>query len=282
MDTPANHVHFPPFSEALPSPIYFRAASMPAHGTYPRHRHAWGEFVYAFTGVMEVKLADRHYLAPPQYGIWLPPNLEHRGLNRQEASHCSLYVAPELSGALPTTSCALMVNPLLRALLEHLRQRPPGLPPSDEESRLLQVAVDQLARAECAGSFLPMSEDVLLRPVLQALQAEPGATRSLAQWAGFAHTTQRTLMRRCQRELGMSLAEWRQRLRAVKSMPLLEAGETVEHIAHDLGYGSSSAFIAMFRRMMGLTPDEYRKASAGAAGAPATRDVERTHLGHGV
>ncbi len=266
MDRPAKHVHLPPFSETLPSPIYFRAASMPAHGTYPQHRHAWGEFVYAFSGVMEIKLADRHYLAPPQYGIWLPPNVEHRGLNRQEASHCSLYVAPELSAVLPGTSCALMVNPLLRALLEHLRQRPPGLPASEAESRLLQVTVDQLATAACAGSFLPTSEDTLLRPILQALQAEPGVTRSLAEWARFAHTTERTLMRRCQRELGMSLAEWRQRLRAVKSMPLLEAGETVEHIAHDLGYGSSSAFIAMFRRLMGLTPDEYRKGSARACG----------------
>ena len=73
-------------------------------------------------------------------------------------------------------------------------------------------------------------------------------------------------MRRCQRDLGMSLAEWRQRLRVVRAMPLLEAGQTVETIALDLGYGSASAFISMFKKLMGTTPDEYRK---GAVGKPA-------------
>ena len=262
MDTPAKHLRIPPFSESLPSPIYFRTANMPAQATYPQHRHAWGEFVYAFSGVMEVKLGDRHYLAPPQYGIWLPPNVEHRGLNRYETCHCSLYVAEELSGALPKTTCALTVSPLMRAMLDHLRRHPPGLPRSAEEERLLQVLVDQLARAACAGSYLPMSDDPLLRPILEAVDANPGDARSLSELAQLVHTTERTLMRRCQRELGMSFAEWRQRLRVVKSMPLLEAGETVENIAHDLGYGSSSAFIAMFRRLMDITPDEYRKGSA--------------------
>lgn len=43
-------------------------------------------------------------------------------------------------------------------------------------------------------------------------------------------------------------------------MPLLEAGQTVETVALDLGYGSASAFIGMFRRLMGVTPDEFRRA----------------------
>ena len=37
--------------------MYFRVAQVPADGTYPRHRHRWGEFVYAFSGVMEVEVS---------------------------------------------------------------------------------------------------------------------------------------------------------------------------------------------------------------------------------
>jgi AraC-like DNA-binding protein len=70
-------------------------------------------------------------------------------------------------------------------------------------------------------------------------------------------------MRRCQRDLGMSLAQWRQRLRVVKAMALLETGQTVETIALDLGYGSASAFISMFKRLAGATPDEFRKGAVG-------------------
>jgi AraC-like DNA-binding protein len=42
-------------------------------------------------------------------------------------------------------------------------------------------------------------------------------------------------------------------------MPMLQSGMKVENISQDLGYASTSAFIAMFRRMMGVTPDEYRR-----------------------
>lgn len=246
-------------SPHLPAPIMFRSAHVPAEGVYPEHRHAWGEFVYSFSGVMELKLADHHYLAPPQYGIWLPPEVVHVGLNRYEACHCSLYLAPEQCHALPQNPCALTVSPLVRALLDHLHQQPAGQPSSAEEERLLQVLVDQLAQAPRAGSYLPSSDDPLLAAVLRLLHAQPGDNRSLPELAHAVHTTERTLMRRCQRDLGMTLAEWRQRLRVVKAMPLLEAGQTVETIALDLGYGSASAFIAMFKRLVGATPDEFRK-----------------------
>jgi AraC-like DNA-binding protein len=252
----------------LPLPIMFRSAHVPAAGLYPEHQHAWGEFVYAFSGVMEVKVAGHHYLAPPQYGIWLPPNLEHVGLNRYEAHHSSLYLAPSVCTAiLPATPCALTVSPLVRALLEHLQQQGLQQPGNAADARLLQVLVDQLANAPAAGSYLPSSDDPALGAVLRLLEENPGDNRSLPALAAAAHTTERTLMRRCQRDLGMSLADWRQRLRVVKAMPLLEAGQTVETIALDLGYGSASSFISMFKRLMGATPDEFRK---GAGARPTT------------
>ena len=267
MRTKPKTLRLPPFRDALPAPIYFRAAAMPADSTYPQHRHAWGEFVYSFSGVMEIKLAGQHFLAPPHYGVWLPPNVEHVGLNRQEACHCSLYLAEELCGSLPRTPSALTVSPLVRALLDHLRLQPGTLPRTEADERLLRVLVDQLVLAPRAGSYLPTSEDPLLAPVLQALESDPGDNRPLAELARAANTTERTLVRRCQRDLGMPFAEWRQRLRVVKALPRLEAGEKVESIALDLGYGSSSAFISMFRRLMAVTPDEFRKGAVTRAQA---------------
>lgn len=251
-------------SPDLPSPIMFRSAHVPAGGLYPQHQHAWGEFVYSFSGIMEVKLADHHYLAPPQYGVWLPPQVVHVGLNRFAAHHGSLYLSPQVAQALPTHPCALTVSPLVRALLDHLRQQAAPAPASAQDGRLLQVLVDLLAQAPCAGSYLPSSDDAALGALLRELEANPADNRGLTALAQAAHTTERTLMRRCQRDLGMSLNEWRQRLRVVKAMTLLDAGQTVETIALDLGYSGASAFIAMFKRLMGATPDEYRR--SGSAG----------------
>ena len=259
----AKHLLTAPYCGALPAPLCFRSAAMPAEAMYPSHSHSWGEFVYALSGVVEVLVAGKHFLVPPQYGIWLPPRVAHTGQNRQPAFHSSLYVSEQLCGDMPAAPCALAVTPFVRAMHEHLRAHPPGLPQNIHEERLLQVLLDQLARATPVGSYLPSSDDPLLGQVLAMLDRHPGDERPLAALAHAVNTTERTLMRRCQRDLGMSFAQWRARLRVVKAMSLLEAGRTVESIAFDLAYASSSAFIAMFRKVTGETPDEYRRRGGG-------------------
>src|SRR3546814_495281 len=159
---------------------------------------------------MEIEIAGHHYQAPPQYGIWLPPDMEHMGFNRHEACHCSLYLSAELCSALPAWPCALTLSPLIRALLEELRSDPPSAAPTPQQQRLLQVLVDKLTQAPHVGSYLPSSDDPLLGPVLRALEANPGDPRSLPELARAANTTERTLMRRAQRDLGISLVQWRQ------------------------------------------------------------------------
>ena len=66
-------------------------------------------------------------------------------------------------------------------------------------------------------------------------------------------------MRRCQQELGMAFSEWRQRLRFLHAISLLEQGKTVQSIALDVGYSSASAFIAMFQQIAGTTPERFRR-----------------------
>ena len=258
----ARHQRAAPFTEQLPNPVYFRAEELPADAAYPLHCHVWGEFVYAYSGVMEVKVGDQHYLIPPQYGLWLPPNISHIGMNRLAAWHCSVYIDATLTTPLPSIVCALGVSPLLKALLDDLRIHPPiQEPPSETVQRRLLLVRDELCSAPRISSYLPASDDGLLQPILDALDRAPADPRTLADWAAAVHTTERTLMRRFQSELGMGFLEWRQRLRVIKAMPLLQNGTKVETLSRDLGYASTSAFIAMFRRLTGVTPDEYRRSA---------------------
>ncbi|WP_432695947.1 helix-turn-helix domain-containing protein [Marinobacterium sp. YM272] len=259
MAFPTHELIAPTFEPAPDAPLLFRTACIPDNSAYPAHTHAWGEFVYSFSGVMEVRVGGKTYLAPPQYGLWLPPDQEHQGLSRYESTHCSLYIAGDLMRGFPGQACALQVSPLVNALLTHLRENPFQPPYNEEETRLLRVLTDQLAVAAPLDSYLPSSQDPLLLPILTQFENHPGDTRPLSELAEITHTTERTLMRRAQRELGMSLTEWKQRLRVVKAMPKLEAGERVESVALEMGYSSASAFIGMFRKLMGVTPDEYRR-----------------------
>ena len=105
-----------------------------------------------------------------------------------------------------------------------LRRARVNLPTSAQDLRLARVVMDQLECAQPHDDYLPYGRTPALREVLDALQAEPGDNRSLAQWAQQVHSTERTLARHCQRELGMTFGEWRQRLRFLAAIEALEAG----------------------------------------------------------
>jgi AraC-like DNA-binding protein len=127
-------------------------------------------------------------------------------------------------------------------------------PLTAEDERLSRVLLDQIRLAPRFESYLPSSDDPGLSLVLAALRSTPGDPRSLAEWARALNTTERTLARRCRATLGMSFNEWRQRLKLVTALTLLETGMPVKAVAQHLGYGTTSAFIAMFRRLMGMSP----------------------------
>ncbi|WP_413856019.1 helix-turn-helix domain-containing protein [Candidatus Aalborgicola defluviihabitans] len=197
-----------------------------AAGLYPEHQHAWASLSTPSAASVEVKVVGHHYLAPPQHGIWLPPDVEHVGLNRHEAHHCSLHLSLAACAALPRQPCALTVSPCA-CLAEHLQQMGAHHLCNAAQERL-QVLVDQLSTRPALAATCPLRRPAISKCMLEE---QLGDNRSLPELAQAAHTTERTPTRRCQRDLGMSLADWRQRLRVVKAMPLLEAGQTVETIA---------------------------------------------------
>ena len=57
----------------------------------------------------------------------------------------------------------------------------------------------------------------------------------------------------------MTFGQWRQQLRIVEAVSKLAQGARVAEIASELGYANSSAFITMFTRTMGETPQRYLK-----------------------
>lgn len=254
-------------NDEIVEPLWFHYRDAPAHSAYPLHGHAWGEFIYAYNGVMEVNIGKINYITPASYGIWLPPHLEHSGLNRTDVSHGTLYVHESLCAQLPKQAGILLSSPLVSALLHHLKQQATlehdhqNTSFKAEHLRLLQVILDQLHHAPLMGSYLPRTDHPVLAHVLNDLHAHPADQSSLQQIAERHHVTERTLARYSQQELGMSLNEWRQRLKVMKAMSMLNQHKTVENIALDLGYASASAFINMFKRWMHLTPDQFRKIS---------------------
>jgi AraC-like DNA-binding protein len=255
----ARELFSPPEFTELPCPVYLRIDDFATDSHCALHSHPWGQLSYSASGVMELNVQGQHYWSPPQYAVWMPPYVEHDATIRQAVAYHSAYIATNLCVDLPDKTCALTLSPLLKAILADFAARRVSIPQTEADQRLALVLLDQIRLAPCTANYLPSSDDAALTALLSALQREPGCNRTLVEWAQQLNLTERTLARRCQRELGMSFGEWRQRLRFLAAVSRLEAGERVQNVALDLGYSTASAFISMFQRQAGTTPDQYRR-----------------------
>ncbi len=103
--------------------------------------------------------------------------------------------------------------------------------------------------------------DPIVGPALRALHSDPAAPWTVARLAELAGASRAALARRFNELVGeppMSfLTGWRIALAADL---LLEPGATVGSVADQVGYGSSFALSTAFKRVRGMSPQQYRAA----------------------
>ena len=250
--------------DSLPFDLCVYQHNYHAHDRTVLHSHPWGQLDSVSKGVMHLEIDGRRFLSPPQYAVWIPPDARHSCFSTCETTYRSIYLSPDLSGRLPPTPCSLSLSAIATAIVADLITRSVRIPESDTDRRLIAVLADQIAAAPTADAFLPYSNSPALERILETMRTNPGDNRSIAEWASSANMTERTLARLCQRELGMSLGQWRQRLRFLSALDALDNHHEINEIAFDLGYGAASAFITAFRQMSGMTPGQYRTRVLGA------------------
>jgi len=257
------YLDIPQFDQ-LPAPVYFRYDEFGADTISAPHRHAWGQLNYAAHGVMHLDVDGQRFISPPHLAVWVPPGCEHGCYNPQAIVYRSVYLHRDLCHDLPQQPCSLVINDILKAILSDFARRDLKVAQDQCDLRLTQVLLDQLHLSPIQACYLPFARSEGLSQILDALSAEPGDNRPLADWAARIHVSERTLARQFLRELGMSFGEWRLRLRFLRAIEALEAGTPIQSIAFDLGYSSASAFIAMFQRQAHCTPQQYRRQARAA------------------
>jgi transcriptional regulator GlxA family with amidase domain len=133
--------------------------------------------------------------------------------------------------------------------------------PSGYSDRVTALILDQLRRAQPLAAALPWPRQGPLLKLCEALYADPGDPRGIEEWGKVLGMSGRTLARRFEEEVGMSVRTWRRRLRLFKAIELLGGDLSITQIALELGYGSSSAFTYAFRTEMGRSPQAHRLGS---------------------
>ncbi|MDX3893198.1 helix-turn-helix transcriptional regulator [Pusillimonas sp.] len=222
-----------------------------------RHSHPWIQVSYAVRGVLEVATEKGRFIALPHRAIWIPAGIAHQVHVSGDTLIRSLYVDPKATARSSDACFVLEVSDLLRELIRAFSEMPENYAQDGPEGRLAAVLLDQLAAAPATTLALPWPAEPRILAICQALQAQPAAHDSLDDWARRLSVSRKTLSRSFLQETGLGYRQWRQRLRLMHSLPLLEQGRSVTDVAFDCGYGSVSAYIAAFKTQLGHTPGEF-------------------------
>jgi AraC-like DNA-binding protein len=227
----------------------------------------WSQLLYAASGVMRVETGAEVWVVPPHRALWLPDGARARIVMHGRVAVRTLYLRDP--SVLPPSTVAVDVSPLLRELVLHAVRISPLLRDRAEHRRLVATLADQLSAAPHTPLLLPAPSDLRAVALTRAFEADPATQVPLSRLAAEVGASRRTLERLFVLDTGMTIGQWRQRLRLVRALEMLAAGDPVTTVAAAVGYATPSAFTAMFRAQLGAPPGRYlspgrRGASAGA------------------
>jgi AraC-like DNA-binding protein len=231
------------------------------------HTHPRAQIIYQLSGVYRVATSMGNWVVPSKQAIWIPSHVHHETFTNDTASALMLFIDESRVGALPQACMVVTVSPLLREVLLRVVAYGNDYAVQGMEARLVDVMLDELNAMQPAPLHLPLAQDKRLRRIMDLLLANPADGRGLEELARRCGASGRTLARLFAKQTGMSFAVWRRQLRLLEAVDRLGQGQAVTKVGIDLGYRSSSAFIAMFHRALGVSPGCYALAATSAHSA---------------
>jgi AraC-like DNA-binding protein len=221
------------------------------------HFHPEDQLIFASKGVMTVQTNEGIWVVPPLRAVWIPAGTPHSVIMSGLVSMRTLYFLPKIVRALPKKCFVMNVSSLLRELILHACKFPKLHRKIPAQKRIIELTVDQLAAANSIPLQLPHPLDSRAVRIVEALLADPAEEKTLESLSKDCGASKRTVQRLFLAQTKMTFGKWRQQLRLLHAMRLLAAGEKVTGAALDAGYSSPSAFISMFRKQLGTTPNRY-------------------------
>ncbi|HEX4703156.1 MAG TPA: helix-turn-helix transcriptional regulator [Pseudonocardiaceae bacterium] len=219
------------------------------------HQHAEHQLAWGPSGVVNVRVRDgRTWVLPPTLALWLPAGLPHSTGASALTTMLSAYFRPSRCPLAWPEPTVIAVPGLLRELIAHLARD--DLPAAARE-RAEAVVFDLVRPVSVTAISVPTPTDQRLGPIATALRADPANDRQLAEWGREVGASTRHLARLFVADTGMTFGQWRTQLRLQAALPLLADGMAVNRVAGRVGYTTPSAFVAAFRRAVGVPPGAY-------------------------
>jgi AraC-like DNA-binding protein/mannose-6-phosphate isomerase-like protein (cupin superfamily) len=229
-----------------------------------QHVHAEGQLLLVSRGQVTFDADGSRWFVPPNCALWIPAGVVHGMAGVGDVEVHGLLIGgsqPEF----PTDRCRTFgVSPLLRALIVAMSNLPGRIDAHGPHGRLVRTMLDQLMIAPPGPRQMVMPADEKLRRIADHWLADPADRTTITGWARRVGMSERSLHRALLKETGMSFGRWRRHFHILIALQRLSQGSSVQNVAYDLGYDSSSTFVAMFRKAVGKSPLRFLEDHGGA------------------
>jgi transcriptional regulator GlxA family with amidase domain len=226
-----------------------------------------GAFVLAATGLLDGKRATTHWRATAELARRYP----------------AIQVDPDVlyvdNGRLLTSAGAAAAFDLCL----HLVRCDLG---ADVAADAARAGVMPLERAGGQAQYIahepPAADGASIAPLLDWLERNLDRRLSLHAIARRAAMSTRTLSRRFREQIGATPAQWVNRARVRRAQRLLETTDlSIERVAAAVGFGSTAVLRDRFGRVVGTSPQAYRRSFGLAPDQGRGRAGTRLRSGDG-
>jgi len=190
-------------SDASPSrpptrdrPVRSRGRALAMHAHIEPHQHAWSQFTYCASGLMQVTVTqderETTFIVPPSRAVWIAPQVQHNVVVLESAELVPWTSPPGLCPQSWTDCRVLVVSTLLRELIARCR----AAKPASGKTRLMALTLDEIRRADIQTLGVPMPHPVhgdrRLRTLCEAVLRDPAENASCVNgWPRWAPASAR-------------------------------------------------------------------------------------------
>ncbi|VXB06825.1 helix-turn-helix domain-containing protein [Pseudoclavibacter sp. 8L] len=240
----------------IPTPFLLTTAVLDGSNLGDRvpHVHPEGMIMWPSRGSVVVLVEGALRTLAVGQGIWVPPFTPHTMEVDASSVGCCTYFTSEVAPDWHAVG-TVQLGAAFRELLLHLAESPME---TDQRLRAQAVVIELLPEATSYVETVPVPRDERLEPLVRRVLSDPADDRGVEAWAWQLSLSVRTIARIFAAEVGMTFSHWRTMVRMAAAARMLADDLPVGTVAGRVGYATTSAFSAAFRRAMGSKPSDWR------------------------
>jgi AraC-like DNA-binding protein len=216
----------------------------------------------ASAGALRLEAQGQAWLLPPARAALIEAGRPIRISIPQPATTASVLFDTAFAPPPAAPLSVFDLSPLARALVTECGawgERDEPLPAYAEALFAALAAVAWRLAEQPSPVVVPAGRSPELRRALRLTEERLGGEIRFADLAGELGLAPRSLARRFEEETGTTWRAILRRMRVLRAIEELAAGDTpITKIAFMVGYSSLSAFNAAFQELTGRTPTQYR------------------------